>query len=61
MERLEGSDSSSIKAMLLEMGNSYDDQMAKEKAEYLAAVNKQVRHLVTLSGGIITYWQHWRA
>ncbi|XP_063597301.1 uncharacterized protein LOC134773982 [Penaeus indicus] len=31
-----------IKATLLEMGNSFDEQMAKEKAEYLAALNKQV-------------------
>ncbi|XP_047492393.1 intracellular protein transport protein USO1-like isoform X2 [Penaeus chinensis] len=30
-----------IKTTLLEMGNSFDDQMAKEKAEYLAALNKQ--------------------
>ncbi|XP_064092285.1 uncharacterized protein LOC135205494 isoform X4 [Macrobrachium nipponense] len=40
VDMLENSDGD-LKATLLEMGNSFDEQMAKEKAEYLAALNKQ--------------------
>ncbi|XP_066971540.1 uncharacterized protein synr isoform X1 [Macrobrachium rosenbergii] len=40
VDLLENSDGD-LKATLLEMGNSFDEQMAKEKAEYLAALNKQ--------------------
>ncbi|XP_068212071.1 myosin-14 [Palaemon carinicauda] len=40
VDMLENSDGD-LKSTLLEMGNTFDDQMAKEKAEYLAALNKQ--------------------
>ncbi|XP_076029182.1 BH3-only protein sayonara [Oratosquilla oratoria] len=41
VERLEGAQSGDLKVTLMEMGNNFDEQMAKEKAEYLAALNKE--------------------
>lgn len=41
MDQLENSEDD-LKAQVLEMGRSFDEQVAKERAEYLAALNKQV-------------------